>query len=223
MISFTRLTISQALWSHTDETPAVSPEPGYSFVPNLVGDEYVDEISTNRLPACVPRLTKDIMSAVRDDMPTTIRASHATIPPPDLGLPSAGKLKAGEWMAVMEFDLPVTLVKILQTEPGLDSATVELIRATLFLAIALRYALSTVTSSTHQAKYLDYMQKYLRIIRQLYPKQHLRPNHHAALHFAEFLKRFGPARNFWMLPFERIIGKLQNSPSNYKPGPHFVL
>jgi hypothetical protein len=163
------------------------------------------------------------MSAVRDDIPGTIRGSHATIPPPDLGLPSAGKLKAGEWMAVMEFDLPVTLVKILQSEPGLDDATTELIRATLFLAIALRYGLSTVASSTHQAKYLDYMKRYLQIIRQLYPKQHLRPNHHAALHFSDFLKRFGPARNFWMLPFKRIIGKLQNLPSNYKPGMYLAL
>jgi hypothetical protein len=152
------------------------------------------------------------------DIPETIRASYATIPPPDLGQPGTGKLKAGEWMALIEFDLPVTLVKILHSNPGLESTTVDLIRATLLLAIAIRYGFSTVTSPTHQEKYLEYMQQYLRILRRLYPQQHLRPNHHAALHLGDFLKRFGPARNFWMLPFERIIGKLQHSPSNYKNG-----
>jgi hypothetical protein len=193
---------------------------GDDFVHDLIGDEYIDDSPTNS-PIGHPRFPTAYIATIRNDIISTIRPTYATIPPPDLGQPSAGKLKAGEWMALMEFDLPVTLVKILDTNPTLDVHIVQLIHATLYLAIALCYGFSTVTSATHQEKYLEYMQKYLRIIRELYPQQHLRPNHHAALHFADFLRRFGPACNFWMLPFERIIGKLQNLPSNFKTGSCF--
>jgi hypothetical protein len=183
----------------------------------VVGVDYLDEISDNPSIA-IPRLPKMYLMQVCGNIPETIRASYATIPPPDLGQPGTGKLKAGKWMALIKFDLPVTLVKILHSNPGLESTTVDLICATLLLAITIRYGFSTVTSPTHQEKYLEYMQQYLWILRRLYPQHHLRPNHHAALHLGDFLKRFGPARNFWMLPFKRIIVKLQHSPSNYKNG-----
>jgi hypothetical protein len=62
------------------------------------------------------------LKEVCDNIQETIRASYATIPPPDLGEPGTSKLKAGKWMVLIEFDLLVTLVKILHSNPGLETA-----------------------------------------------------------------------------------------------------
>ena len=55
-------------------------------------------------------------------------------------------------------------------------------------------------------------------IRALFPTIPLRVNHHVSLHLAEFFLRYGPAHGWWMFPFERIIGILQQVNTNFKIG-----
>jgi hypothetical protein len=184
----------------------------------LFSDLNVDDISEDYSMGISVRLKKQHLDQIRRDIVSTVRPSYATIPPPEIGTAGSGKLKAGEWLAAYEFDIPVTLVHILATDKALAPDVRNLIQATLYLAIAIRFGLSTTTSAGHCEQYLAYYRKYLTIIRKLYPRIRLRPNQHAAFHFPDFLLRFGPARGFWMLPYERIIGRLQNMETNFKPG-----
>ncbi|EJD50259.1 hypothetical protein AURDEDRAFT_58701 [Auricularia subglabra TFB-10046 SS5] len=48
----------------------------------------------------------------------------------------------------------------------------------------------------------------------------LKPNHHAALHLADFLSEFGPIRGWWAFPIERSIGILQRIRTNNLMGAH---
>ncbi|KAJ7166892.1 hypothetical protein C8R46DRAFT_899467, partial [Mycena filopes] len=43
-------------------------------------------------------------------------------------------------------------------------------------------------------------------------------NHHFAMHLPAFLLLFGPVHGWWTFPLERLTGKLQRVPTNYKPG-----
>jgi hypothetical protein len=189
----------------------------------LFSDLNVDDLCENYSTGVSLRLKKQHLDQIREDIVDTVRPSYATIPPPEMGTAGSGKLKAGEWLAAYEFDLPVTLVHILATDKTLTNGSRELIKATLYLAIVIRFGLSNTTSAAHCDKYLDYYAKYMAIIRKLYPRIRLRPNQHAAFHFPDFLLRFGPARGFWMLPYERLIGRLQKMDMNFRPGPFLVL
>jgi hypothetical protein len=177
-------------------------------------DDLVPDYATGS-PVC---LRKEHLNHIQNEIINTFCPSYATIPPPGMGTAGSGKLKAGEWLAAYEFDLPVTLACILATDKTLTKGMRELIYSTLYLAMAICFALSNTTFAAHCDKYLHYYGKYMEIIWKLYPLQRLRPNQHAAFHFADFLRRFGPARGFWMLPYERVIGRLQSMDTNFIPG-----
>jgi hypothetical protein len=59
---------------------------------------------------------------------------------------------------------------------------------------------------------------YLQCLLDLYPNIQFRPNHHTALHIGPLLTQFGPAYGWWMFPFERVIGILQQINTNSKLG-----
>jgi hypothetical protein len=174
-------------------------------------------------------LDTDDLKQIQEDIRKTLRPGNQTPPPHNFGSPSHGKLKADEWRACIEFDLPVSLVKLWAGE-NLDRAETDLqanqkylaLESTFLLAMAIRYAVSHRTSKPHREKYLDYMHKYLQSLLNLHPKDNLHPNHHNALHLPFFLELFGPIHGWWMFPFERLIGLLQRYNTNFKFGeiPH---
>ena len=147
-----------------------------------------------------------------------------------------GRIKSDEWYAGIDFEITVSIAKLFgcHLPPALAGVRVIgpvgrvvkppkpdtpegviaireylLFEATMYLAIAIRYATEKVTSEEHATKYLHNMVCYLETIEILFPDFALLPNHHNALHLPEFLLRFGPANCWWMYPFERVIGRLQ--------------
>lgn len=124
----------------------------------------------------------------------------------------------------MEFDVPVSLAQIWSysdAEALIDEKKRrrrQVLASTILLATALRWGTSDVTSQIHSETFTQYTMTYLQILLHLYPSFKLRPNHHAALHIGFFLREFGPMRGWWMFPFERIIGILQKTNTNYKLG-----
>lgn len=171
-------------------------------------------------------LTRVELDLIRDEISKTIRPTWQTPPPASLGSASHGKLKADEYRAVMEFDLPATLIRLGASDRICDPRRREFIRklahSTALLSIALRWATSHRTSPKHARMYSAYMVAYLSSITELYPTRRLRPNHHAALHLADFFLAFGPVHGWWMFPFERLIGMLQKINTNYKSGAYSV-
>lgn len=62
------------------------------------------------------------------------------------------------------------------------------------------------------------MLEYLTTLRKIDPLSNLRPNHHEALHLPDFFNLYGPMHGWWMFVYERMIGLLQNTNTNFKIG-----
>ena len=165
-------------------------------------------------------LSKNEISHLRNHIAETTRPSWHVAPPSNLGESKHGKLKADQWRSSIEFDIPVSLA---QMWSGSDERTSGLtheviLRSTLLLATAIRWATSHKTSKMHAANYTRNMHAYLQTLLDMFPNRRLRPNHHAALHIGPQLLLFGPMHGWWTFPFERIVGLLQNYNTNDKLG-----
>ena len=171
-----------------------------------------------------PLLTTQDLVQIQEDIQQTLRPRTQGPPPNNFGSPSHGKLKADQWRTCIEFDLPISLVKIwIMQRNGAEPEDshrrrVQALESTLNLSMAIRWAISSKTSEKHCEKYLHHMLAYLESVRQIDPDNDLHPIHHNALHIPLFLKQFGPMRGWWMFFFERLIGLLQKIPINYKFG-----
>lgn len=196
---------------------------------DIIGSEYCgddqpeNEERTIR-HAFASQLSKKDMRHIREGISKTTRPTWHAGPPPNLGMPAHGKLKADQWRSIIEFDLPVSLVRLLVTdkanklpEERLLSRELQ-VRSTMSLATAIRWGTSHRTSTQHATEYKRHILEYLRSFRQLCPDRNLVPNQHNAVHWADFLPLFGPAHGWWMFPFERVIGLLQKIKSNLKLG-----
>ncbi|KAG0707171.1 hypothetical protein DFH29DRAFT_797095 [Suillus ampliporus] len=125
-------------------------------------------------------------------------------PPKNLGDAEHGKLKAEQWKSSIEFDLPVALMHLWGPRSAADGANKH-------------------RSQRQKLQYTTYMKAYLKCIQAIFPHHSWCPNHHAALHIPEFLLRYGPMHSWWMFLFERIIGALQKTNTNYKIGECMVV
>ncbi|KZT01428.1 uncharacterized protein LAESUDRAFT_636372, partial [Laetiporus sulphureus 93-53] len=175
----------------------------------LIGNQFVDEcveptqdedVSTRRHTSSSVFSRQDL-EHLQADIALTSHPTYSKGPPRNIGTTARGKLKADYWKAVIEFELPVSMLKrwcrtCTPTHPG-DDVRRELVRSTIY--------------KTH-------MNSYLSSILRLRPERSLRPNHHNALHLGDFLLCFGPVHGWWMFPFERIIGILQQTATNGKLG-----
>ncbi|KLO03997.1 hypothetical protein SCHPADRAFT_841149 [Schizopora paradoxa] len=160
-------------------------------------------------------VTKEELASIRQWISDTIRPRWYASLPKNLGEAGHGKLKADQWRSALEFDIPVSAAQ-LWGDPS--SPRHDLFRCTILLAMAIRFATSHKTSEQHISRYTHYMQEYLELLTKLDPTLRLHPNHHNALHLGDHLRRFGPMHGWWMYPFERVIGRLQKSNTNFKIG-----
>lgn len=192
--------------------------PGYN-------DDLDNELAPDALMNDDPRnagvagkvIGKDELNQIQKDISNTTRPRWQSGPPPKFGTKGAGKLKADQWRTCIEFDIPVSLVQMWGATQGdidQDDRRRQLLHSTILLATAIRCATSYRTSATHAAKYTNNMVAYLRSLRALFPETDLRSNHHNSLYIGEFLLIFGPLPGWWMFPFERIIGMLQQINTN---------
>lgn len=169
------------------------------------------------------RLGRREMWQLCRDIAQTFRPTWQQPPPLNIGLKTHGKLKADQWRTCIEFDLPVSLVRLWASNGikpvELDTdRRMKVVESTMLLATAIRWATSHQTSQRHADEYMCNMRGYLASLRELFPEVNLLPNHHNALYLGEMLLRMGPVRGWWMFPFERVIGLLQNINTNGKIG-----
>lgn len=83
------------------------------------------------------------------------------------------------------------------------------------LVIAVLMATRRSTTPEQRASYTSRMQDYLTGLVKLFPGVSIVPNHHLALHLADFLTWWGPAHG-WSFPFERYNGILKRFPTNFR-------
>ncbi|KAJ3575942.1 hypothetical protein NP233_g765 [Leucocoprinus birnbaumii] len=201
------------LSSRTNQLPEVEQMEIHSIADDLTHLSLDDELPSNTY------LSSSDLDGIHNDIKLTTRPSWKTSPPVNIGTSTHGKLKADEWRACIEFDLPVSLLKMWPGVgvPGVDDR-LAIVHSTFLLSVAIKFATSpTITQQTIQ-HYSTTMLAYIKSIRKIRPAVDLRPIHHNALHLSEFLERFGPMRGWWMFPIERLIGSLQKLNINYKPG-----
>lgn len=200
----------------------------------IIGSEIVDELEgihrCNRGSKfdkhCIgdDGFTREELNLLHATLKNTFRPTWQRGPPLNFGCSAHGKLKADQWRSVIEFDVPMFLAQFWSYS---DTEVLEDLQkrrrqklqdSTMLLSTAVQWGTSDVTSQDHATEYTRHMIAYLQCILDLYPSFKLRPNHHAALHIGPFLLRFGPMRGWWMFPFERIIGILEKTNTNYKLG-----
>jgi hypothetical protein len=162
---------------------------------------------------------------LRIDIRNFVTPSWLTSIPTNLGEPSHGKLKADQWRTLGTVYLPVSLVRLWASPSNDDpqaatptASRQKLLSLTLSLCSAINIASSRTTSRKKASLYTKYMTEYLEGIRSIMPDYQFRPNHHMALHLSEYLLLYGPVHGWWTFPFERLIGLLQDIPSNFKNG-----
>ena len=169
-------------------------------------------------------LNTNELKQIQQDILETIRPTWQSSPPKNFGSPAHGKLKADQWRTCIEFDLPVSLMRMWEetSQAGVSSELQvrrrKVVESTMLLSIAICWAVSHRTSELHADQYRKHMMAYLTTLRELCPNMDLHPVHHNALHIPEFLLRFGPMHGWWMFPFERLIGILQKIKVNFKIG-----
>lgn len=190
-----------------------------------LGSGYIDEAENlNKYGIGYDGFTREELVNLHAELGDTQRPSWHRGPPLNLGCAAHGKLKADQWRSIIEFDIPVYLAQYWnysEDEVKNDERKQrrrQLLASTILLATAIKWGTSDITSKTHADNYTRYMMAYLQTLLLLYPSFKLRPNHHGALHIGPFLLQFGPMRGWWMYPFERIIGILQKTNTNFKSG-----
>jgi hypothetical protein len=192
---------------------------------DIIGEGIVQEIIEERMSfetLLAMGISQDDLKVIRDDIAATIHPRWHAAPPANLGQVSHGKVKADEWRLCFEFDIPVSLLRI-ETQQSVSGAQtneyrVKLVRSTFLLATAICWATSHHTSTQHVEEYKKTMKDYLKTLKELQPTQRFHPNHVNTLLVGNYLRLYGPARGWWMFPFERVIGELQCSSTNNKLG-----
>ncbi|KAJ6497216.1 hypothetical protein C8R47DRAFT_972377 [Mycena vitilis] len=166
----------------------------------------------------VGAITEDEKKALWADIAAMVKPSWMTSVPPQFGGESSdGKLKADQWRTLGTVYMPITLIRLwAASEEGSDrrallSLTMDLVSAVIILS-------SRKTSVANAQQAVQHLLSYRSQLSQLFPDYVCHPNHHMAMHIPEFLLLFGPVHGWWTFPLERLIGKLQRVPTNYKPG-----
>ncbi len=125
--------------------------------------------------------------------------------PYDLGAARHGKLKADQWRILATIYLPISLQRLWDIHsPRSTPLRKKLLDASMALTSAVVIATSHNTSRKMADLYLQHMQSYLQLMQELLPRYNFRPNHHMALHLAEYLTFFGPVHAWWTFPFETL-------------------
>jgi hypothetical protein len=142
--------------------------------------------STNAL------LGEDIMEAVWSDMALTELPSWVTDVPRDWGTRTHGKLSANNWRVICTVHLPITLIRLWGGEDAPEDRKLKL-QNFMDLSIAVQIANLLSISKQDIELYEHYIQRYVVGFKSLFKLAKVKPIHHAALHYGDTLRSFGPA------------------------------
>ncbi|EJD36418.1 hypothetical protein AURDEDRAFT_174541 [Auricularia subglabra TFB-10046 SS5] len=157
------------------------------------------------------KLLPDELTQIRDIVHNISTPSWLGRVATDFGSPSHGTPKADEWRTAGTIHLPIAL-----TTMWAGTSKQKELDWFMNLATAIQLATRRSTSEVRAEEYRSQMRKYLHGLRER--GFLLRPNHHAALHLADFLPRFGPTHGWWSFPLERQVGVLQQFNTNDRYG-----
>ena len=170
--------------------------------------------STETLPTQI-LLGEETCNKVWSDMANTILPSWVGRVPRKVGNHKHKKLSADQWRVLTTIHLVVTLVPLWMHKGGIF---LELLKNVMDLVTAVRLATSRQVSEGLIAMYEGIYQTYLNDVCRLFPQATITPTQHAATHFGQFMRDFGPSHDYNCFPFERMNHFSQEVKTNRKPG-----
>ncbi|KAJ3563554.1 hypothetical protein NP233_g8865 [Leucocoprinus birnbaumii] len=158
-------------------------------------------------------LGRETISEIQKDI------SHLSLPswvpkgPAHPGQAKGGKLHADQWRSFFTINLPVTLTRLWGSEDSTSRKALML--ENLFeLVSAVKIASLRCITDQEINLYEKHFAKYLATLLNLFPGTKIAPYQHIAMHFGEFLRRFGPTHGWRCFAFERYNYLLQQSSTN---------
>jgi len=162
-------------------------------------------------------LGKDIMEAVWADMARTELPSWVTDVPRNWGTAARGKLSANNWRVICTVHLPITLIRLWGGDDAPEDRKHKL-QNFMDLVCAVQIANLRSISKKDIELYEHYIHRYLTGFKSLYKLSKVKPIHHAALHYGDILRGFGPAHTHGAAFYERYIHSMQSQNHNMKLG-----
>ncbi|KAL1724860.1 hypothetical protein EV714DRAFT_222376, partial [Schizophyllum commune] len=171
--------------------------------------------------AWTPIRPHETLSRLHKCLREVIRPTWMAHPRHDVGLPSAGKIKAGHYKTL--FDLYVPLCVLSLWTPGSPLAVDDAqsmagpLETSMLLTCACRAMVSDGPVETQRKKFVSLYTRHLEGLERDCPGIST-PNHHLAFHIHDFMTLHGHVRNWWCFPFERLLGRMQRMGINHIPG-----
>jgi hypothetical protein len=157
------------------------------------------------------------MEAIWADMKHTELPSWVTDVPHNWGTATRGKLSANNWRVICTVHLPITLIRLW----GVDDAPEDRKRKLenfMDLVRAVQIANLRSISKNDIEQYESFVYRYLTGFKALYKLAKVKPIHHAALHYGDILRGFGPAHTHGAAFYERYILSMQRENHNMRLG-----
>ncbi|KIK52582.1 hypothetical protein GYMLUDRAFT_179976, partial [Collybiopsis luxurians FD-317 M1] len=163
----------------------------------------------------------EVLSRVHRCIREVLVPSWVAKPPFDTGLKSGGTLKANDWRLLITLYLPLALLSLWKEESPIRADNFANMQSILdnsmhLSCASLLMAKETVSLERRQS-FLWHYKAHVGGLKEIFPGFGV-PSHHIGFHVYDFIRLFGPVRNFWCFPGERLIGKLQKVPVNHRPG-----
>ena len=162
-------------------------------------------------------LGKDVMKAIWADMALTELPSWVSDVPCDWGTTTRGKLSANNWRVIGTVHLPITLIRLWGGDDAPEDRQQKL-QNFMDLACAVQIANLQSISRAEIGLYEHYIHRYLAGFKSLFKMAKIKPIHHAALHYGDILRGFGPAHTHGAAFYERYIHSMQSQNHNMKLG-----
>lgn len=162
------------------------------------------------------------MEAIWADMALTVLPSWVTDVPRNWGTTTRGKLSANNWRVICTVHLPITLIRLWG---GGDAPADRKSKLDNFMDLARAVQIANLRSISKKEieLYEHYVFRYVTTFKSLYKLAKVRPIHHAALHYGDVLRGFGPAHTHGAGFYERYIHSMQSKNHNMKLGSCLVL
>ncbi|KAJ3709685.1 hypothetical protein C8R42DRAFT_729944 [Lentinula raphanica] len=164
-----------------------------------------------------PGLLRRLQQAVRE----VTTPSWLSKPPPDVGTPAAGTLKADHWRRLIEIHLPLAMLSLWNEQSpsaaGNAHLMVPALETTMHLTCAAILMSKLSLSVERREQFRNHLIQHIEGIKQHFGG-FIFPSHHLSLHISDFMEEFSSVRHWWSMPFESLGGKLQRIRTNHKAG-----
>ncbi|THU77441.1 hypothetical protein K435DRAFT_877831 [Dendrothele bispora CBS 962.96] len=151
----------------------------------------------------------------------TVTPSWMSNPPPDIGLPSAGTIKAAHWRTLFSVHLPLALLSLWKKNSPIAAKDARMMGSILQTSMAIACASIIMAKNTltpeRREMFLDLLKQHIEGLKEDFPN-FLAPSHHSMFHLYDFMGYMGPLRYWWCFPPEHLIFLLQGIPTNHRIG-----